>query len=152
PPGDSLAIRVPSPVLLRALLAGHLICAFGAIVAFWVAAFAPKGGRSHRRAGRRFASCLYAAALTGAVLAIAGLIAPALVAPSSPAWAPRQRMALALYLLIGMVTPVQHGLAVVAAGPTPLAVRSPLHAILANVSLAAGMLMLPLAVAWQQWG
>ena len=141
------------PVSLRVLLGVHLACAFSATAAFWVAAGASKGGVLHRYAGRRFAHLMYAAAATGGTLALVGLFAPWLLAPlDATGTATRQKMGLILYLLVIIVAPVQHGVAVIAAGPTPLRVRSRWHAWLNTAGLAGTLIMFPAAIAWHAWG
>lgn len=149
-----------SPVF-AALLRIHLFCAFTATLVFWVAGFSSKGGPTHRRAGRLFARLIYAAAVTGGVLAVAQLIAPSVVHPvdlTLPAdvaersnAANRQTMWLVLYVLLILVAPVQHGLAVVAAGSSPLRTRSRLHASLNMLSMLGTLLLLGASVVWQQW-
>lgn len=143
-----------------ALLRVHLACALVATVAFWIAAMSRKGGPAHRTAGRRFALLVYAAAATGGFLAIVQLVAPTLVRPADPALTAdaldqlarrsSQTMWLALYVLVILVTPVQHGLAVVAAGPDPRRLRTWPHATLNLISLLSSFLMLPAAVVWRQ--
>jgi hypothetical protein len=143
------------------LLRIHLFCALTATVVFWVTGFAPKGGRTHRVSGRLFSRLIYAAAWTGGVLAVAELAAPTMVHPPDPgvaadvaaraARANRQTMWLVLYVLLILVTPVQHGLAAVAAGASPLRVRSRIHATLNTLSMLGTLLMLGVAAAWHQW-
>lgn len=125
------------PVLLRV----HLACAFGAIALFWLTAFADKGGRVHRRAGRWFARLIYAAALTGGVMALIQLAADVT----------QQVMWLVLYLLVVIVAPVQHGLATIAAASLPMRTRSLPHAVLNVLAILGGVALIPAAVAWQQW-
>jgi hypothetical protein len=143
------------------LLRVHLACAAGATIAFWLAAGASKGGDFHRRTGRWFSRLIYAAAVTGGALAIAQLAAPTLLRPSDPSLPveaahaavrlTRQTMWLVLYALIIIVTPVQHGLAVVAAAAQPMRVRSRLHANLNVLALIGSTVLVPATVAWQQW-
>jgi hypothetical protein len=109
--------------------------------------------------GRRFAQLVYAAAMTGGVLAIVELIAPSLVRPPDPslplaavqqiARQSRPTMWLALYVLVILVAPVQHGVATVAAGSNPRRLRSRPHALLNTLALVGSVLLLPAAVAWQ---
>jgi hypothetical protein len=140
-------------VFTRVLLGVHLVCAFSATAAFWVSATASKGGMLHRAAGRRFSQFMYAAAATGGTLAILGLMVPSLLNPVyASGTATRQKMTLILYLLIVIVAPVQHGLAVIAAGPAPMRVRSRPHAVLCTACLIATVVMLPVSVAWHAWG
>jgi hypothetical protein len=140
-------------VFTRVLLGGHLLCAFSATAAFWVAGLSAKGGRLHRAAGRWFAQLIYAAAATGGGLALIGLIEPRLLAPLDlNGTATRHKMTLILYLLVTIIAPVQHGLAVIAAGPTPMRVRSRAHAIGCTAALIASVVMFPLSVAWHAWG
>jgi hypothetical protein len=141
-------------VLVRALLGAHLLLAFLATGAFWIPAFTPKGGPRHRAGGRWFARFIYGAAATGGVLAIIGLIHPAFMLRSGPelsAAGTRRVMWLILYFLLLIVTPVQHGLAAVAAGARPAAIRSRVHAGLNVLSVAAAFLFFPAAIAWQAW-
>jgi hypothetical protein len=147
----------PFAVLLRI----HLLAALTATIAFWVAGLAPKGGRSHRSAGKLFSRLIYAAAVTGGVLAVTELAAPTLVHPIDPAVSAdivasstrtnRQTMWLVLYVLLIIVAPVQHGLAAVSAGPTPARVRSRSHAALNIASMLGTLLILGASVVWQQW-
>lgn len=137
----------------RVLLGVHLACAFSATAAFWVSGLSSKGGRLHRAAGRRFSQLIYAAAATGGVLALIGLAVPQWLAPlDSTGTATRHKMTLILYLLIVIVAPVQHGLAVIAAGPASMRVRSRTHATLSMAGLLASLVMFPLSVAWHAWG
>jgi len=143
-----------------ALLGVHLVCAAAATMAFWLAAFSSKGGHFHRRTGRLFSRLIYSAAVTGGALAIAHLIAPLAVRPPDPPLTPdaalaaaratRQTMWLVLYALVIIVTPVQHGLAVVAAGAQPMRTRSRLHAVLNTLALLGSVVLVPAAVSWQQ--
>jgi hypothetical protein len=144
-----------------ALLRVHLTLAATSTLAFWLAACAPKGGPFHRAAGRWFARLIYATAFTGGTLAIAQLAAPLFVRPPDPAWPAdttetnvrltRQTMWLVLYLLITIVAPVHHGLATVAAAAQPMRVRSRAHAAWSLLAMAGSILLIPAAVAWQQW-
>jgi hypothetical protein len=139
----------------------HLVCAFGATVFFWLAAFSFKGGPVHRAAGEWLRRLIYTAALTGAALAVGGIVAPAWGHPNSSglseaAWfetlrVHRQTMWIVLYVLLTIIAPVQHGLAVVAAGPRPARVRSKLHAGLNLACLVSTLLLLAAAVTWQRW-
>lgn len=56
-----------------------------------------------------------------------------------------------LYLLLIVVAPTQHGVAVVAAGPNPRAVRSRPHVILALASMASTVALIPAALLWARW-
>ncbi len=139
----------------------HLSCALGATAVFWVAAFSFKGGPRHRSAGEWFRRLIYAAAVTGGLLALAGIAVPAWGHPiepgqSSAAWQDalqlhRQTSWAVLYVLLIIVAPTQHGIAVVAAGPAPARVRSRFHATL-NLSCLVGTVMLLAAcVSWQRF-
>jgi hypothetical protein len=142
------------------LLSVHVACALGATVAFWSAAFSGKGGPFHRASGAWFQRLIYAAACTGGALALAGIVAPAWGHPIGPGQTPehwadalrahRQMMWVVLYLLLIIVTPAQHGLAVVAAGPVPARIRSRLHATLNLSCLAGTVLLLAASVVWQR--
>jgi hypothetical protein len=104
---------------------------------------------------------IYAAATAGGALAIAELVAPATVRPPDPGAAPeavvaavrqtRQTMWLVLYALVIIVAPVQHGLAVVAAAAQPLRVRSRRHAMFNLLAIAGSLMIVPAAIAWQQF-
>ena len=154
--------RVPSPRVtsFRLLLSVHLACALAATGAFWLAAFSGKGSPFHRASGVWFQRLIYAAAVTGGVLALVGIIAPAWSHPIGPGETPerwadalrthRQTMWVVLYLLLVIVTPTQHGLAVVAAGPVPARIRSRLHAALNLLCLVGTMLLLAASVVWQR--
>jgi hypothetical protein len=147
--------------LFAALLRVHLFCALAATLLFWLAACSPKGLSLHRRAGQLFARFIYAAAATGGLMAVAALAAPGAVHAPDPLVsaeaaalalrANRQTMWLVLYILLIIVTPVQHGLAVIEAGAAPMRVRSRLHATLNLLSMIGTLLLLAAAVAWQQW-
>jgi hypothetical protein len=149
---------VPS---FQALLSVHLVCALTATVAFWLAAFSGKGGPFHRAIGKWFQRLIYAVAFTGGVLALAGICVPAWGHPIEPGqtaeqWAGRlralqQTMWVVLYMLLIIITPAQHGLAVVAAGAAPARVRSRLHATLNLLCLAGTVLLLAASVVWQRW-
>jgi hypothetical protein len=149
---------VPS---FQALLGVHLVCALAATVAFWLAAFSGKGGPLHRAVGKWFQRLIYAVACTGGVLALGGIVVPAWGHPIASGqtleqWdgalrAHRQTMWVVLYVLLIIVTPAQHGLAVVAAGPVPARVRSRRHATLNLLCLAATVLLLAACVVWQRW-
>jgi hypothetical protein len=144
-----------------ALLRVHLALAAASTIAFWLAASAPKGGRFHRAVGRWFERAIYATAVSGGILAVAQLVAPLFVRPPDPAWPAdtieanvrltRQTMWMVLYLLIAIVAPVQHGLATVAAAAQPMRIRSRAHAAWSLLAMAGSMLLIPAAVAWQQW-
>ena len=141
----------------EALLRVHLACALGATAIFWVSAFSFKGGPRHRAAGRWFARLIYAAAATGGVMAIVELAAPSLVRAPNPSQSAeslalaRQTMWFVLYVLLIIVTPVQHGLAVIAAGPVPSRLRSRTHAALSIASMLGTLAMLPSSLLWAQW-
>ena len=144
-----------------ALLRVHLTFAAASTMAFWFAASAPKGGPFHRAAGRWFARLIYATALSGGILAVAQLVAPLAVRPPDPEWSAdiidanirltRQTMWLVLYLLITIVAPVHHGLATIAAAAQPMRIRSRAHAAWSLLAMAGSILLIPAAVAWQQW-
>ena len=127
-----------------------------ATAAFWIAGLSTKGGATHRTAGRWFARLIYAAAWTGGALAVLTLVRPEWVRPGDQVGGPgaaldRHLAWLVLYVLVIIVAPVQHGLAVVRAGPSPLRVRSPLHAGL-NVAAMIGTVVLLIAtILWREW-
>ena len=52
-------------------------------------------------------------------------------------------MWLVLYLMVVIVTPVQHGLAVIEAAGTPVRVRSPLHLTLNLTALIGSLALFP---------
>jgi hypothetical protein len=140
--------------LLTALLAVHLSCAAGATGTFWSAAFSRKGGAWHRAVGRWFARLVYVTALTGGVLALLRLAVPSwFPSPSDPRATAleRQTMWLVLYVLVIIVAPVQHGVAVARATRTPARVRSIVHAALAIASMIGSLALLPAALLWQQF-
>jgi hypothetical protein len=144
----------------HALLRVHLLLAFSATAAFWLAAVSSKGGSRHRWAGRWFRRLIYGAAGTGAALAIATLVAPAAVRvpdPSASAAAleaaarqTRQLMWFTLYVVLIIVAPVQHGLAVVAAGAQPARLRTAPHLTLCVLAMLSSVVLLPTLVVWQQ--
>jgi len=143
-----------------ALLRVHLACALSATALFWLAASMPKGGPAHRRAGRWFSRLIYAAGITGGLLAVATLLAPSWVHLPDPALdeaaraaatrQTRRLMWLVLYVLVIVLAPVQHGLAVVAAGPRPPAMRTWPHASLSLAAMLGTVILLPLIVVWQE--
>ena len=65
--------------------------------------------------------------------------------------AERQTMWLVLYVLLIIVTPVQHGVAVARATATPPRVRSRTHATLAIASMVGTLALLPAALLWGQF-
>jgi hypothetical protein len=144
----------------HALLRVHLVFAFTAIVLFWMAAGTPKGGARHRWAGRWFSRLIYAAAATGALLAVATLVAPSAVrTPNAAASAAEleitarqtwQLMWLTLYVVVIIVSPVQHGLAVVAAAARPPRLRTWPHLALCLLAMFGSVVLLPILVVWQQ--
>lgn len=116
--------------------------ACAATACFWPAVLAGKGGRLHCSAGRLFAQCVYATAWAGLAAALAGMVATAET---------RQTMWPVFYVVLVLVAPVQHGLAVVRAGASPAAVRSRRHAWLNLLAMAGGVLLLAVAVYAQRW-
>ena len=60
-------------------------------------------------------------------------------------------MWLALYVLLIIVAPVQHGLAVIAAESDPARVRSRSHALLNVVCMLGSGALLSATVIWQRW-
>lgn len=138
--------------MIDSLLAVHLVCAAGATAIFWIAAFADKRGPLHPQAGRWFARAIYATAATGGLLAGTGLVWPEAMASGSRSPVDtRHLMAFILYLLIVIVTPVQHGLAVIAAGAVPARVRSRIHATLNILALLGAVVLFPAALIWHAW-
>jgi hypothetical protein len=147
--------------LLAALLRVHLACALTATGTYWLTAGVAKGGSLHRRSGRLFSRLIYATAATGGTLAVALLIWPlALHSPGPSASAAsideavrhaRQTSWLVLYVLVAILAPVQHGVSVIAAGPTPGRVRSPIHATLNLTAMLGSVLMLPATILWEAW-
>jgi hypothetical protein len=144
----------------HALLRVHLVFAFSATAAFWLAAVTSKGGRRHRWAGRWFRRLIYAAAATGTLLAVATLIAPGLVRVPNPAASAtelaasaeqtRQLMWLTLYVVLIIVSPVQHGLGVVAAAAQPARLRTAPHLALCLLAMVGSVVLLPTLVVWRQ--
>lgn len=144
----------------HALLRVHLLFAFSATAVFWVAAASPKGGRTHRLAGRWFSRVVYGAAATGGALALAALVAPGSVRLPDPLATPdaveaaarqtRHLMWLALYVVLIIVAPVQHGLAVVNAGARPARLRTRPHATLCLSAMLGSVLLLPSVIVWQE--
>lgn len=120
---------------------------------FWCAAVAAKGRRLHRVSGVWFARFVYCTAASGAALALIRLFA---LRHGSPAGDPslaheQQMMWLVLYVLLTIVAPVQHGIAVIGAGATPRAVRSRGHATVNVLAMLGSLVMVPAAVLWEQW-
>ena len=144
----------------HALLRVHLLCAFGAAAVFWVAASTSKGGIRHRWAGRWFSRLVYTAAASGTILALASLVAPGSVrVPDASASKPalevaahqtRQLMWLTLYVVLIIVSPVQHGLGVVAAAGRPPRLRTWPHLTLCLLSMLGSAALLPTLMVWQQ--
>jgi len=138
--------------VIDSLLAIHLVCAVGATEIFWIAAFANKRGALHPQVGRWFARAIYGAAVTGGVLAGTGLLVPGVMTSANRGAADtRHLMAFILYLLIVIVTPVQHGLAVVEAESLPSRVRSRTHATLNMLALLGAVALFPAALIWHTW-
>ena len=141
------------------VLTVHLSFAASATICFWIAAAAQKGGHLHRAAGRWFSKLVFLTAWTGAAMAGARLAIPGLITPSgeTPAAiaqalaAERQTMWLVLYVLLIIVAPVQHGVAVVAAGPTPVGIRSRTHVALTLGAIIGSLAILPAALLWGRW-
>ena len=136
----------------RALLGVHLICAAAATACFWGAALLTKGGPAHRRSGFWFARAVYLTACTGATLAVIRLVVLRHPDPfgAQAAIIERQTMWLVLYVLLTIVAPVQHGLAVVAAGASPVGLRSLTHMTLNVLSMVGSLALLPAALLWGQ--
>jgi hypothetical protein len=140
------------------LLPIHLTCAALATAAFWAAAAVRKGQRAHRTAGRLFARLVYLTAATGTVMAVWRLGTPVGPIPSvgvtpalASAVAERQTMWLVLYVMLIIVSPVQHGLAVVAAGDRPARLRSRRHATLSLAAMVTSVALIPSALLWERW-
>jgi hypothetical protein len=142
------------------LLALHLACAASGTALFWTAAAVAKGGRAHRAAGRWFARFVYLTAASGTVLAVGRLTGVsvasmastgAMVASAADLAAERQTMWLVLYVLLIIVAPTQHGLAVIAAGSRPSAIRSRPHALLTFGGMLGSLAIIPAALLWQRW-
>jgi hypothetical protein len=147
--------RVPVSALLLAL---HLTSAALATAAFWAAAIARKGAHAHRVAGRWFARLVYLTAVTGTVMAVWRLLTPIGPIPAgdltpslASAVAERQTMWLVLYVMLIIVSPVQHGLAVVAAGDRPARLRSRRHAALSLAAMVTAVALIPSALLWERW-
>jgi uncharacterized membrane protein len=147
--------------VITLLLGAHLACAFTATAAFWAAAFAEKGGPRHRAVGRWFAILIYATASSGGLMGLIGLVTPlsmVQLAGTEPAEllarlarTERQTMAFVFYVLVIIVAPVQHGLAVVSAGAEPRRVRSRAHSMLNLAGMLGTALLLFASVVWQRW-
>jgi hypothetical protein len=58
---------------------------------------------------------------------------------------------LLLYLLVVMVAPLQHGMAVVAAASVPARVRSRSHLVLNLVAMTGAVALFAAAVVWHAW-
>jgi hypothetical protein len=136
-----------------ALLVLHLICAAGAIAAFWIAVIAPKRGAMPRRIDRSFARAVQASAATGGLLAVSGMIWPDALSVLSDGdrAATRHFMWFVAYLSILMVAPVQHGLAAIDAGPSPVRLRSRLHLSLNLAALGGAVALFPASLIWRAW-
>lgn len=149
------------PRVIPLLLGAHLTFAFAATGAFWAAAVLEKGGRRHRAAGRWFARLTYGAAALGGLLGLIGIATPSLLLPAGGRESTgtmahllqteRQTMAFVFYVLLIIVAPVQHGLAVVAAGAYPRHVRSRLHGALNLAAMLGTLLLLFAAIVWERW-
>lgn len=94
---------------------------------------------------------IYGAAATGGLLAVIGVARPASLSGFDPAAerATRQLMGLVLYLGVVVAAPVQHALAVVAAGPAPGGVRSRAHLVLNLAAMLGALILFPAAIVWQ---
>jgi hypothetical protein len=130
------------------LVAVPLILAAGAIVTFWVAAAAEKGGGFHRSAGRWFSRLIYAAAATGSAFALAQLAASV---SGAAVTSNRHLTWLVLSLLVVIVAPVQHGVAVIAAGSAPARVRSRGHLLLNLAAVVGAVPLFAAAIVWHAW-
>jgi len=137
----------------------HLSCAASATLCFWIAALASKGEPVHRAAGRWFVRFVFLTAWTGAIMACVRLAVPSLihvtgdtpVAVAEALAAERQTMWLVLYVLLIIVAPAQHGVAVVAAGAAPARVRSRTHVALTLGAMAGSLAIFPAALLWERW-
>jgi hypothetical protein len=126
--------------------------AASALAAFWAAAILRKGSHVHVAAGRSFARIVYTGAASGSAIVVIALAWPSLFsrAGATPA-SVRHLIALGAYLLLVVVTAVQHGIAAVAAGPLPMTMRSRRHAALNTGAIVSTLIVFPAAIIWHAW-
>src|SRR5262245_17121058 len=63
----------------------------------------------------------------------------------------RHVLLLALYMLVILVAPAQHGVAVLAAGPLPMTLRSRAHAFLNTAAIVGTVVVFPASLVWRTW-
>lgn len=85
-------------------------------------------------------------------MALVGLATPSALASVDRSMAATPHlMWLVLYLLVIIVAPVQHGLAVVSAGALPARIRSRPHLALNLAAIAGTVALFPAAIIWHAW-
>ena len=100
------------------------------------------------------ARLLYVGAAATIVLVAVGLVSPAAVALSasdSSTAGIRHVLVFAFYGLVLVWAPVQHDLAVVAAGPSSIRVRSVPHLTLNAAAVVGAVALFPAALIWRAW-
>ena len=60
-------------IVLKALLATHVVAGFSSLVLFWIPALARKGGRLHNTVGRWYVRCMWVVLITAILLSIKNL-------------------------------------------------------------------------------
>jgi len=131
-----------------ALLGLHVVFGFLGLTAFWVPVFAPKGGRTHVRAGKAFLAATWVVAVSAIVLSVMTVASPAGThpdeIPADPAAAARaaeelRRIFLFLgYLGVITLATVFHGVRAIQRKREPERVRTPFHTALAVAAIASG--------------
>ena len=141
--------------MIATLFAIDLGCSVAAVAVYWmtVVASARQGARDWPSA-RWLGRLAYAAAAAGFVLVLAGLIRsrPHPTGPDEPdVGGARHLLWLLLYGLVLLLAPVQHALAVVAAGASAVRVRSIAHLALNTAAVLGAFVVFPAALVWRVW-
>ena len=146
--------------LYRVLLLAHVAAGFTGLVAFWIPAFAPKGGRVHVRAGRVFMICAFVVAGTALAIALLTLASPFGTHPEARPDDPA-RLGTALrqlrfleaflgYLAIVTFATVWHGVRVMRSRRERTSIRTPLHTAVGVVTVLAGAGVLVMGLTFDQ--
>jgi hypothetical protein len=130
----------------RLMMIAHVAAGALALVSFWIAIAAKKGGRVHLRAGRCFEWSMYFNAATPRVAATADLLAPTLVHPPAAGVDPdraaagtRKLGAFLGYLGLVSLATTRRGVRSVQTRRDPSQLRTPEYLSLAAVTIAAGV-------------
>ncbi|MGH7358748.1 MAG: hypothetical protein ACREJR_08040 [Candidatus Rokuibacteriota bacterium] len=146
--------------LYRVLLLFHVAAGFTGLVAFWIPAFAPKGGRVHVRAGRVFMICAFVVAGTALAIALLTLASPFGTHPEARPDDPA-RLGAALsqlrfleaflgYLAIVTFATVWHGVRVMRSRREGTSIRTRFHTAVGVVTVLAGAGVLVMGLTFDQ--